>query len=69
LGAGGWGLGGREEVGFEKWDAIQAPRGVGEFVDQLSFGGSRGAVFFEELAAVLLVGGRVFGREDGGAGR
>jgi len=26
-------------------------------------------VFIEELAVVLLVGGRVFGGEDGGAGR
>jgi hypothetical protein len=32
-GAGGWGLGAREDVGFEKRDAVEAPGGVGEFVD------------------------------------
>ena len=69
LGAEGWGLGAREDVGFEKRDAVEAPRGVGEFVDQLDFSGSRWTVFIEELAVVLLVGGRVFGGEDGGAGR
>jgi hypothetical protein len=69
LGAGGWGLGAREYVGFEKRDPVEAPRGVGEFVDQLDFSGSRWTVFIEELAVVLLVGGRVFGGEDGGAGR
>jgi hypothetical protein len=34
----------------------------------LGFGGGRRAVFVEELAAVLLVGGRILGGEDGGAG-
>jgi hypothetical protein len=29
----GGGLGAREDVGFEKRDAVEAPRGVGEFVD------------------------------------
>ena len=33
LGAGGWGLGAREDVGFEKGDAVEAPGGVGQFVD------------------------------------
>jgi hypothetical protein len=33
LGAGGWGLRAGEDVGFEEWNAIHAPRGVGEFVD------------------------------------
>jgi hypothetical protein len=33
LGAGGWGLGAGEDVGFEEWNTIHAPGGVGEFVD------------------------------------
>jgi hypothetical protein len=33
LGAGGWGLGVVEDVGFEDRDAIEAPRGVGQFFD------------------------------------
>ena len=33
LGAGGWGLGAREDVGFKKRDAILAPGGIGQFVD------------------------------------
>jgi hypothetical protein len=41
---------------------------VGEFVDQPGLGGSCRAAFIEELAVVLLVGGRIFGGEDGGAG-
>ena len=61
LGAGGWGLGTREEIGFEKGDALEAPGGVGQFVNECGFSGSGGAVFFDELAAVLLVRGRVFG--------
>jgi hypothetical protein len=69
LGAGGWGLGAGEDVGFEKRDAVEAPGGVGEFVHKLGFGGSLRIVFGEELAAVLLVSGRIFGGEDGGAGR
>ena len=67
LGAGGWGLGAREEIGFEKGDTLEAPGGVGQFVNECDFSGSGGAVFLDELAAVLLVYGRIFGREDGGA--
>ncbi len=67
LGAGGWGLGTREEIGFEKGDAFEAPEGVGQFVNECGFSGSGRAVFFDELAAVLLVRGRVFGGENGRA--
>ena len=56
-----------EEVGFEERDAVEAPGGVGEFLDELGFGGGGGLVFVEELLAVALVGGGVFGGQDGGA--
>ena len=58
-----------EQAGFEERDAVEAPGGVGELLDELGFGGVGGLVFVSELAAVLFVGGRVFGGEDGGAGR
>jgi hypothetical protein len=32
-----------EQLGFEERDAVEAPGGVGDFVDQLSFGGGGGA--------------------------
>ena len=57
-----------EEAGFEERDAVEAPGGVGEFADELGFGGRGGLVFIAELAAVVFVGGGVFGGEDGGAG-
>jgi len=37
-------------------------------VGQLGLGGGGGLVFIEELLDVALVGGRVFGWQDGGAG-
>jgi hypothetical protein len=54
-------LGGRvggaiEKGGFEDRDTVEAPRGVGELLGELSFGGSGGLVFVEELAAMVLVG-------------
>src|SRR5579862_901388 len=55
-----------EERGFEQRDAVKAPSGVGEFLSELGFRGSGGLVFVEELAAVELVGGGIFGGEDGG---
>ena len=64
LGAGGGG----EEVGFKEWNAVQAPGGVGQFLDELRFGGVGGLILVSELPAVLFVRGRVFGGEDGGAG-
>jgi hypothetical protein len=65
LGAGGGG----EEVGFKEWNAVEAPGGVGEFLDELSFGGVGGLILVDELAAVLFVRGWIFGGEDGDAGR
>jgi len=57
-----------EEGGFEFGDAVEAPGGVGEFLDELRFGGSGGLVLVAEAAAVDFVGGAIFGRQDGGGG-
>ena len=57
-----------EQVGFEQRNAIEAPGGVDQFLDELSFGRCGGLVFGEELAAVGFVGGRVFGGQDDGLG-
>ena len=58
-----------QQFGFEGGDAVQAPGGVGEFLGELGFGRGCRAVFVEELAAMLLVSGLVFGfEEDGAAG-
>src|ERR1017187_5430287 len=59
LGAGGWGLSAREDIGFQERDPIYAPGCVGELLDQLGFGCGGGLVFVDELAAVALVCGRV----------
>jgi hypothetical protein len=68
LGAGGWGLGTVEHIGFETRDAVETPGGVCEFLDELGLGGSGGFVFVQELAAMALEGGWVFRGQDGGAG-
>jgi len=57
-----------EQAGFEQRDAIEAPGGVDEFLDELSFSGSGGLVFVEELAAMGFVGGWIFGGQDDGLG-
>lgn len=44
-----------KQVGFEERDAIEAPGGVGELLDELSFGGRSGLVFVEEAAAMGFV--------------
>ncbi len=56
-----------EELGFEERDAVEAPGGVGELVDELGLGGGGGVVLGEELLEVVLVGGEILGGEDGGA--
>lgn len=63
---GGGGAG--EHVGFKQRDAIETPGGVGEFLDELGFGGGGGLVFVEEAAAMCVVGGGIFGGENGGGG-
>ena len=57
-----------DQSSFEERDAVQAPGGIGEFVDELGFGGIDGLVFVEELAAVGFESGWVLGGEDGSAG-
>ncbi|HTW64146.1 MAG TPA: hypothetical protein VME17_06000 [Bryobacteraceae bacterium] len=57
-----------EDLGFEQRDTVEAPRGVGKFLDELRLGGSGGLVFVEEAAAVVVIGGAVLGGEDGGRG-
>jgi hypothetical protein len=56
---GGWVGAAVKEGGFEDRDAIEAPRGVGELLGELNFGGSGGLILVEELAAVVLVAGGV----------
>ena len=53
-----------KQLGFEKWDAVEAPRGVGDFVDELSLGGGGGGVLIEKLLDVALVGFGVLGGQD-----
>ena len=57
-----------EQLGFEERDAVEAPGGVGDFVDELSLGGGGGLVLIEKLLDVALVGVGVLGGQDGGAG-
>ncbi|HEV8043012.1 MAG TPA: hypothetical protein VGP62_29305 [Bryobacteraceae bacterium] len=68
LGAGGWGLGAVEDICFEERDAIEAPRGVGQFFYQLGFSCICGLVFIYELAAVVFISCLFFGGEDERAG-
>jgi hypothetical protein len=66
----GWRLGGAgEHFGFEERDSVEAPGSVGELLDELGFGGSGGLIFVEEAAAMVCIGGWVFGGEDGRGGR
>jgi hypothetical protein len=60
--------GAREDVGFKERDAVETPGSVGDFCDELRFGGSGGLVFVEEAAAMGVIGGGIFGGEDGGSG-
>jgi hypothetical protein len=61
------GGGASEHVGFKQRDAVEAPGGVDEFLDELRLGGSGGVVFVEEAAAMGFEEGRVFGGEDRGS--
>jgi len=62
VGVGGWIGGAGEKVGLEQRDAVEAPGGVGEFMNELSLGGGGGMVFIEKLPDVLLIGSEVLGR-------
>ena len=57
-----------KQFGFEEWDAVEPPGGVGDFVDQLSFGGVGRGVLIEKLLDVTLVGVGVLVGQDGGLG-
>ncbi len=57
-----------EQIGFEQRDAIEAPGGVGDFVDQLRLGGGGGLILIEELLYVAPVGFGVLRGQGGGAG-
>jgi hypothetical protein len=57
-----------QQVGLEERDAVDAPGGVGQFADELGFGGSGGLVFVAKLAVMSFERGVVFGGEDGGEG-
>ncbi len=49
----GFGVGGLgKQLSFEEWDVVEAPGGVGDFVDQLSFGRVGGGVLVEKLLGV-----------------
>jgi len=61
--------GARQYLGFQERDAVEAPGSVGDFHDEMRFGWSGGLVFVEKAAAMGVVGGPVFGGEDGGGGR
>src|SRR5580704_3390805 len=54
-----------EEVRFDERDAVEAPGGVDEFLDELGFGGGGGLVFGEKLGAMRFVCGPILGGEDG----
>ena len=58
----------RKQFSFEEWDAVEAPGGVGDFVDQLSFGGVGGFILIEKLLDVELVGFGVLSGQDSGLG-
>jgi hypothetical protein len=57
-----------EQFGLEEWDAVEAPGGVGDFVDQLSLGGVGGGVLIEALLDVALVCRGVLSGQECGAG-
>ena len=57
-----------KEACFEERDAAQAPGGVGELLDQEGLGGIGRLIFALKVAAVLFVGGGIFGRQDGRLG-
>jgi hypothetical protein len=62
---GGWVRGAVKQGDFERWDAVETPGGIDELLSELGLGGRGWLVFVEELAAMALVGGAIFGSEDG----
>jgi len=56
------------ELGFEEWDAVEAPGGVGDFAGELRLDGRGGGVLIEKLLDVALVSVGVLSGQKGGAG-
>src|ERR1700735_3583351 len=54
-----------EQVVLERGDSVEPPGGVGESLDELSFGGAFGLVFGGEAAEVSVVGGVILVGPDG----
>jgi hypothetical protein len=59
----------REEVGLDGGGAVDAPGGIDDGLDELSFGGAFGLAILEERLGVALVGGVVLGGQDRRRGR
>jgi hypothetical protein len=57
----------REQFGFEEWDAVEAPGGVGDFVGELRLGGRSGGVLIYKLLDVALVSVGVLGSHSRGS--
>ena len=57
-----------EQLGFEERDAVEAPSGVGDLVDELSLGGVGGDVLIEKLLDMAQVGFGVLRGQDSGVG-
>jgi len=53
-----------EQIGFDRGDAVESPGGVGEGLDEVSFGGAFGLVFGREGAEVSFVGFVILGGHD-----
>ena len=53
-----------EQVGFHSADAVQAPRGVGQGLDEVRFGGTLGLVFGVEGMGEFEVDREIVGGQD-----
>ena len=53
-----------EEIGLERRDAVEAPGGVGQGLDEVGLDGAFGAQVVGERGAVGTVGLQIFGRHD-----
>jgi hypothetical protein len=54
-----------EQGGLQRGDAVETPGSIDEFLGELGLGRRGWLVFLKELAAMALVGGGIFGSEDG----
>jgi hypothetical protein len=53
-----------EQPGFDERDAVLAPRGIGELVDELGLGGSGRTILVKKLLDVAVEGGEVFAGQN-----